>query len=93
MKQAFDRHFREIHLKLSAQVAVLRTVVRLNVQPAVSSELSLAAKPVRSLHQREQAGGPNRTSAGGFCAATDTARRREESSTRMDDLRTVQAIG
>ena len=40
------------------------TVARLNPQATIGPELSLATKPVRSLHQRQQAGGPNRTDAG-----------------------------
>src|SRR5438034_2239723 len=51
-------------LQLSAHEAILRTVARLNAQSTIGPELSLATKPVRSLHQREQAGGPNRTDAG-----------------------------
>ncbi len=51
-------------LQLSTDKVVLRTVARLNTQPAVGPKLSFAAEAVRSLHQREQAGGPNRTDAG-----------------------------
>jgi len=51
-------------LQLSVHVAILRTVAGLNAQPTVGPELSLAPEPVRSLHQREQAGGSNRTDAG-----------------------------
>ena len=51
-------------LQLSTHKAVLRTVVGLNAQPTVGPELPLAAKPVRGLHQRDQAGGSNRTDAG-----------------------------
>ena len=47
-------------LQLSADKAVLRTVPRLNAQPAVGPELPFAPEPVRSLHQREQARGSNR---------------------------------
>ena len=51
-------------LQLSADEAILRTVARLNAQPTIGPELPLAAEPVRRLHQRDQAGGPNRTDAG-----------------------------
>ena len=51
-------------LQLSVYKAELRTVVGLNAQPAVGPELPLAAEPVRGLHQRDQAGGANRTDAG-----------------------------
>jgi len=51
-------------LQLSVNKAVLRTVARLDPQPAVGPQLSLAAKAVRGLHQRQQARGPNRTDAG-----------------------------
>src|SRR6266478_2576822 len=51
-------------LQLSTDKAVLRTVVGLNAQPTVGPELPLAAEPVRGLHQRDQAGGANRTDAG-----------------------------
>src|ERR1700737_4478336 len=51
-------------LPLSADISVLRAVVRLNAQATVGPELSLAAEPVRGLHQRDQAGGSNRTDAG-----------------------------
>ena len=51
-------------LQLSTHKAVLRTVVGLNAQPTVGPELSLAAKPVRGLHQPDQTGGSNRTDAG-----------------------------
>ena len=51
-------------LQLSAHKAELRTVVGLNAQPTVGPELPLAAEPVRGLHQRDQAGGSNRTDAG-----------------------------
>src|SRR6266852_5401849 len=44
-------------LQLSAHKAELRTVMGLNAQATVGPELPLAAKPVRSLHQRQQAGG------------------------------------
>src|SRR5438552_2650389 len=56
------RFFGTLHL--SANISVLRTVVRLNAQAAISPQLPLAAKPVRSLHQRNQARRPNRTDAG-----------------------------
>src|SRR5580692_7627552 len=51
-------------LQLSVDKAELRTVVGRNAQPAVGPELPLAAEPVRGLHQRDQAGGANRTDAG-----------------------------
>jgi len=51
-------------LQLPAHVAILRIVAGLNTQPARSSELPFATEPVRNLHQREQAGGPNRPDAG-----------------------------
>ena len=51
-------------LQLSADKAVLRTVARLDAQPTVGPQLSLAPEPVRGLHQRQQAGCPNRTDAG-----------------------------
>src|SRR5258708_14420660 len=51
-------------LQLSAHKAELRTVMGLNAQTTVGPQLTLAAKPVRSLHQRDQAGGSNRTDAG-----------------------------
>jgi len=51
-------------LQLSANKAVLRTVARLDPQPAVGPQLSFGAEPVRSLHQRQQARGANRTDAG-----------------------------
>ncbi len=51
-------------LHLSAHKAVLRTVVSLNAQPTVGPELPLAAKPVRGLHQPDQARRSNRTDAG-----------------------------
>src|SRR6266700_6541718 len=51
-------------LHLSAHKAELRTVVGLNAQATVGPELPLAAEPVRGLHQRDQAGGSNRTDAG-----------------------------
>ena len=51
-------------LYLSANISVLRTVVGLNAQPTIGPELPLAAEPVRGLHQRDQAGGSNRTDAG-----------------------------
>src|ERR1700686_3394096 len=51
-------------LELSAHKAVLRTVVGLNAQATVGPELPLAAEPLRGLHQRDQAGGSNRTDAG-----------------------------
>ena len=40
-------------LQLSVHLAVLRTVARLNAQPTIGPELSLAAEPVRRLHQRD----------------------------------------
>jgi hypothetical protein len=48
-------------LQLSIDVVLLRTIVRLDAQPAVGPELSFAAEAVRSLHQREQACGPSRS--------------------------------
>src|ERR1700737_193514 len=51
-------------MQLSTHKTVLRTVVRLNAQATVGPELSLAAEPVRGLHQRDQTGGANRTDAG-----------------------------
>ena len=51
-------------LHLSANISVLRTVVRLNAQATIGPQLPLAAKPVRSLHQRNQSRGSNRTDAG-----------------------------
>src|ERR1700722_13485316 len=48
-------------LQLSAYKTVLRTVVGLNAQPTVGPELPLAAKPVRGLHQPDQARRSNRT--------------------------------
>src|ERR1700720_554261 len=51
-------------LHLSAHKAVLRTVVGLNAQPTVGPELPLAAKPVRGLHQPDQARRSNWTDAG-----------------------------
>src|ERR1039457_3162203 len=51
-------------LQLSANISVLRTVVGLNAQATIGPQLPLAAEPVRGLHQRDQAGGSNRTDAG-----------------------------
>src|SRR5260370_37898506 len=51
-------------LQLSTHKTELRTVVGLNAQATVGPELPLAAEPVRGLHQRDQAGGSNRTDAG-----------------------------
>jgi hypothetical protein len=51
-------------LQLSANLSVLRTVVRLNPQTTIGPQLPLAAEPVRSLHQRNQSRCPNRTDAG-----------------------------
>src|ERR1039458_10352461 len=51
-------------LHLSANISVLRTVVRLNAQATIGPQLPLAAEPVRGLNERDQAGGPNRTDAG-----------------------------
>ena len=56
------RFFRTLQLPL--HVAILRTVAGLNAQATVSPELSLAPEPVWRLHQRDQAGGSNRTDAG-----------------------------
>src|SRR5216683_1090423 len=41
-------------LQLSANISVLRTVVRLNAQATIGPELPLAAEPVRGLNQRDQ---------------------------------------
>src|SRR6266851_5591424 len=51
-------------LQLSANISVLRTVVRLNPQTTIGPQLPLAAEPVRSLHQRDQSRRSNRTDAG-----------------------------
>src|ERR1700732_1361090 len=51
-------------VQLSAYKTVLRTVVGLNAQPTVGPELPLATKPVRGLHQPDQARRSNRTDAG-----------------------------
>src|ERR1700693_5713156 len=51
-------------LQLSTDKAELRTVVRLNPQATIGPQLSLAAEPVRGLHQCDQAGGSHRTDAG-----------------------------
>src|SRR6266581_8879530 len=51
-------------LHLSANISVLRTVVRLHAQPTIGPQLPLAAEPVRGLHQRNQSRRPNRTDAG-----------------------------
>src|SRR5260370_37673645 len=51
-------------LQLSVHVAILRTVAGLNAQPTIGPELPFAPEPVRRLHQREQAGGSDRTDAG-----------------------------
>src|SRR5271157_3021393 len=48
-------------LQLSTDKAELRTVVRLNTQATIGPQLPLASEPVRGLHQRDQAGGSNRT--------------------------------
>ena len=48
-------------LQLSFDTAVLRAVVCLQTQPAVSPQLPLGAKPVGRLHQRDQLRRPNRT--------------------------------
>ena len=56
------RFFRQ--LQLSADKAVLRTVPRLNAQATVSPQLPFATEAMRSLHQCEQAGRPNRSDAG-----------------------------
>src|ERR1700693_3094691 len=56
------RFFGTLHL--SPNISVLRTVVGLNAQPTIGPQLPLAAEPVRGLHQRDQAGGSNRTDAG-----------------------------
>src|SRR5580693_7772229 len=50
-------------LQLSADKAVLRAVAGLNPQATVGPQLPLASEAVRSLHQRDQAGGSNRTDA------------------------------
>src|SRR5713101_2744893 len=46
-------------LQLSAHVTVLRTVARIDRQAAVRPQLSLAAEPMRGLHQRDQQSGPD----------------------------------
>src|SRR2546427_9375638 len=51
-------------VQLSADIAVLCTVVRLNAQATIGPQLPLASEPVRGLDQRDQAGGSNRTDAG-----------------------------
>src|SRR6266498_1380547 len=51
-------------LQLSTHEAILRTVAGLNAQSTIGPELPFAAKPVRRLHQCNQAGCPNRTDAG-----------------------------
>src|SRR5947209_18284630 len=51
-------------LQLSADVAILRTVVGLDAQPTISPELPFATEPMRGLHQCHQASGSNRTDAG-----------------------------
>ena len=51
-------------LQLSTDIAVLRTVARLHAQSTVGPQLSLAAESMRSLHQRQQTGGANRSDAG-----------------------------
>ena len=51
-------------LQLSVHVAILRTVAGLNAQPTIGPELPFATEPVRGLHQRDQAGGSDRTDAG-----------------------------
>src|SRR5580704_16333456 len=51
-------------LQLSVHVAILRTVAGLNAQPTIGPELPFAPEPVRRLHQRDQAGGSDRTDAG-----------------------------
>src|ERR1700758_2049815 len=51
-------------LQFSSHKAVLRTIMRFNAQSTVGPQLSLATEPVRGLHQRNQAGCPNRTDAG-----------------------------
>jgi hypothetical protein len=48
-------------LQLSGQVAVLRTVARIDRQTAVRPQLPLGAEPMRGLDQRDQQIGPNRT--------------------------------
>src|SRR5258707_15500986 len=51
-------------LHLSADKAVLRTVMGLNAQATVGPELRLAAEPVRGLHQPDQTSGSNLTDVG-----------------------------
>ena len=46
-------------LELSAHVTVLRTVARIDRQSAVRPQLSLAAEPMWSLHQRDQQSSPD----------------------------------
>src|ERR1700737_2733761 len=43
-------------VQLSADIAVLRTVVGLNAQATIGPQLPLATEPVRGLDQRNQAG-------------------------------------
>jgi hypothetical protein len=50
-------------VQLSADIAVLRTVVGLNAQATIGPQLPLATEPVRGLDQRDQAGCSNRTNA------------------------------
>ena len=51
-------------LQLSTHKALLRAVVRFHPQATIGPKLPLAAEPMRRLHQRDQAGGANRTDAG-----------------------------
>ena len=51
-------------LQLSVHVAILRTVTGLNAQPTIGPELPFATEAMRRLHQRDQAGGSDRTDAG-----------------------------
>jgi hypothetical protein len=50
-------------LQFAADKAVWRTIMRFNAQATVGPQLALAPEPVRGLHQRQQAGGPNWTDA------------------------------
>jgi len=63
-------------LQLSADVAILRTVVGLNAQPTISPELPFATEPMRGLHQCHQASGSNRTDAGDLAQQFHRAFRR-----------------
>src|SRR5712691_6075280 len=51
-------------LQLSLDIPVLGTAVRLDCKPTVAPELSLGAKPVGRLQQRDQKGRSDRTDRG-----------------------------